>query len=41
MIEYIKREDALKIADEFYDHPIGKDIAMSLRFVIARCAGGS
>lgn len=30
MTEYIKREDALKIADEFYDHPIGKSIAKSI-----------
>jgi hypothetical protein len=30
MAEYIKREDALKIADEYYDHPIGKAIAKSI-----------
>ena len=30
MAEYISREDALKIADEFYDHPIGKGIAKSI-----------
>ena len=30
MAEYIEREDALKIADEYYDHPIGKGIAKSI-----------
>lgn len=30
MAEYIRREDALKIADEFYDHPIGKGITKSI-----------
>lgn len=30
MAEYIKREDVLKIVDEFYDHPIGKGIAKSI-----------
>jgi hypothetical protein len=30
MADYIKREDALKIADEYYNHPIGKAIAKSI-----------